>query len=336
MKNSFMALASVALAVVAVLVVIAGVALSPEPARAEGSPAGDRPLILRAAVTVDDNLVRLGDLFVGAGGKAEVGIGHAPAPGRRVVFNARLLYRIAKAHGLDWRPLSIHDHVVVERESIVIDGEEIERHILEALVDKGVDPGRVTIELGTPGLRLHLAADANPTVAVDVVAYDPRSGRFTAVVVAPSDDPAARQVRVSGRLHEVTEVPVLADRVMRGEVIAADDVEWLRLRTDRLPSNTVLDADGLIGLTPKRTLRPGQPVRVSDVRRPIIVPKGGLVTLFLTASGMQLTVRGRALEDGGQGDAIRVANAQSHTLVEGIVTGVGRVAIPLPVAPAIN
>ena len=65
----------IALAVVVVLT------LSPEAARADGSPAGDRPLILRAAVTVGDNLVRLGDLFVGAGGKAEVGVGQAPAPG---------------------------------------------------------------------------------------------------------------------------------------------------------------------------------------------------------------------------------------------------------------
>lgn len=325
MKFSF-----IALAVVAILT------LSLVPARADDSPAGDRTLILRAAVTVDDNLVRLGDLFVGAGSKAEVGVGQAPAPGRRVVYNARLLYRIAQAHGLHWRPMSIHDHVVVERESIVIDGEEIERHILAALVDKDVDPERVAIELASPGLRLHLAADANPTVAVDVVAYDPRSGRFTAAVVAPFDDPTAQPVRVSGRLHDVTDVPILADRVMRGEVIGADDVQWLRLRTDRLPGNTVLDANGLIGQTPKRTLRPGEPVRASEVQRPVVVPKGGLVTLVLTTSGMQLTVRGRALEDGGEGDAIRVANVQSHTLVEGIVSGAGRVTIPLLGAQATN
>jgi len=320
----------VALAVVAIL------PLSIEEAGAEGSPAGDRSLILRAAVTVDDNLVRLGDLFLGAGDKGEIGVGHAPVPGQRVVFNAHLLYRIAQAHGLDWRPLSINDHVVVERESIVIDGEEIERQILAALVDKGVDPERVAIELSNPGLRLHLAVGSNPTIAVDVTAYDPRTGRFSASVTAPSDDPAAQRVRVSGRLHDVTEVPILTDRVMRGEVIGADDVQWLRLRTNRLPANTVLDADGLIGQTPKRTLRPGEPVRASEVRRPIVVPKGGLVTLVLTTSGMQLTVRGRALEDGGDGDAIRVANAQSHTLVEGIVTGAGRVTIPLFGAQATN
>ena len=312
----------VAVAIVAILTLL------PEAAPAAGSPAGDPPLTLRPAATVDDNLVRLGDLFDGVGDKAEVGVGYAPAPGRRVVFNARLLYRIAQAHGLHWRPLSIHDHVVVERESIVIEGEEIERRILAALADKGVDPQGVAIQLGTPGLRLHLSADADPTIAVDVVAYDPRSGRFTVVVTAPSGDPAARPLRVSGRLHEVAEVPVLTDRVPRGEVIGADDVQWLRLRTDRLPPNTVLDADGLIGLTPKRTLRPGEPVRGSEVQRPIVVPKGGLVTLVLTTSGMQMTVRGQALDNGGEGDTIRVANARSHTIVEGIVTGAGRVTIP--------
>jgi flagella basal body P-ring formation protein FlgA len=83
-------------------------------------------------------------------------------------------------------------------------------------------------------------------------------------------------------------------------------------------------------------LRPGEPVRASEVQRPVVVPKGGLVTLVLTTSGMQLTARGRALEDGGEGDAIRVANAQSHTLVEGIVSGAGRVTIPLLGALATN
>ena len=166
------------------LTMAAVLTLSPEAARAETPLAGDRPVMLRAAVTVGENLVRIGDLFDGAGGKAAVGVSQAPAPGRRVVFNARLLYRIAKAHELDWRPLSVNDHVIVERESIVIDREEIERNILAAMVDTGVNPERVEVELSNPGLRLHLPTGANPTIAVDVSAHDPRSGRFVAVVVA--------------------------------------------------------------------------------------------------------------------------------------------------------
>ena len=318
------------------LTVVAILALLPEPAAAERSTVAERPVMLRQAVTISDDVVHLGDLFVDAGDKADVRIARAPAPGRRIVLNAHVLYRIAQAHDLDWRPLSVRDQVVIERDSIVIEGEEIERHILASLADRGVDPDRVAVELGDPGLRLHLSADSDPTVAVEQVAYDPRSGRFAAVLVAPSGNRATRPVRVSGRLHDVTEVPVLAQRVMRGQVISAGDVEWQKTRTERLPANAVLDADGLIGLTPKRTLQPGQPVRVSEVQRPVIVPKGGLVTLVLTTSGMQLTARGRALEDGGEGDVIRVANAHSRTLVEGVVTSAGQVLIRLPGSQAMN
>jgi len=71
--------------------------------------------MLRPAVTIDADMVRIGDLFDDVGPAADAIVLRAPAPGRRYVLNAAWLGEAARAHGVDWRPTSRFDRVVVER-----------------------------------------------------------------------------------------------------------------------------------------------------------------------------------------------------------------------------
>ncbi len=327
----------------AMFAVIGAITFSTEPMAGSNTPFADagagsdeRQVVLRDMAVVGDNLVRVGDLFINAGEKALREVGYAPAPGRRMVFDARTLYRVARAHGLDWRPMSIHDKAVIERESVVVSGTDVENRILAALPDNGIDPEGVEIELNNPLLRLHLPADATETVEVEDLNYTAGDRRFNAILTIPGDGLNVRRVRVAGRVHRVSGVPVLARRVMRGEVIGARDIEWVQVRSGRIPHNTVLDAESLVGLSPKRTLRAGSPVRMSEVQEPLLVTKGAQVTLVLETESMTLTARGRSMEDGSRGDTIRVTNAQSHTVVEGVVSGAGTVTVSASGATAIN
>ena len=310
-----------------ILLILLVLALSvPAPPAAAAPAAEAAPVALRQSVTVSGGLVRLGDLFVPAGDKAEAAVAYAPAPGKRAIFDARWLYRVARAYGLNWRPLSIHEKAVVARESIVIGRREIADHILAALVDKGVDAD-MQVELSNRMLRIHVPGDSTATVAVEDVAYEARTRRFIAIVAAPADDPAARRIRVTGRVHRVIDVPVLTRRVLAGEVIRKRDVKWIAMRGDRLQRDTIQDSGALIGKSPRRGLRAGVPVRVSDVRLPVLVPRRSLVTIMYRVQSMTLTAQGRALEDGGAGDTVRVANTQSNTVVQAVVTGANRVSV---------
>lgn len=314
----------------------APLAAANDPLRGAGEATGDQQVILRGAAMVSGELVRVGDLFINAGEKALREVGYAPAPGRRMVFDARTLYRLARAHGLDWRPMSIHDKAVIERDSVVVSASEVESRISAALAEKGVDTDGVEVELNNPMLKLHLPADATETVEVEDLNHSAANGRFSAVLTIPVSGMNVRRVRVAGRIHRVSSVPVLARRVMRGEIITERDIEWVRQRSGRIPRNAVLDAESLVGLSPKRTLRAGAPVRMSEVQQPLLVSKGAHVTLVLETPSMTLTARGRSQEDGSRGDTIRVTNAQSHTLVEGVVTGAGTVAVSLSGTMAMN
>ena len=283
-------------------------------------------VLLKETVTVNSRRVYIGDLFSSAGDKANIAVAYAPKPGQRAIFDARWLYRVARAYNLDWRPLGNQDQVVVERKSQVITREEIEDHIRAALIERGADQN-ITVELSNRMMRLYIAGDANSIISVEDVIYEPRTKRFTAIILAPAGTPGATRTRVTGRVNRVVEVPVVERQMMPNELITKNDIKWIKVRGDRLPKDAITDIDELIGKAAKRRLRAGVPVRRAAVQRPILVPKGSLVTIILKTPRMTLTSQGKALENGTDGDTIRVTNLQSKKVIEAEVTGTARVAI---------
>lgn len=296
---------------------------------APAAPEVSGPAILqRDTVIVAAPLVRLGDLFLNvSSSQAETPVAYAPAPGRRALFDARWLHRVAHSHGLDWRPSGMHDQVTVERESTVVGREDIEQRILDALAERGVDTSQARVQLSNRMFRLHLPATAEPTLDVEDVTFDERRGHFDAVVAVSADGTNPQRVRITGQLHEMVDVPVLTRRVAAGEMLTADDIRWLSVRGQSLPKHSILAAEDLIGLTPKRTLAPGVPISTADVRRPVLVSKGELVVIALETPQMMLSARGQALNSGSKGDVIRVANIQSRQIVEAVVTGPGQASV---------
>jgi len=280
-------------------------------------------------VRVNDSVIRLSDLFEGAGDRSEAAVAYAPEPGKRAVFDAKWLYRIAHTYGLDWKPSSLKQRAVVVRESVVISREEIEDHILAALLDKGADP-EMNVELSNRMLQLHVPGDSSAALAVEATSYDQRTQRFTAIVIAPADDPNPTRTRVTGRLHKMLEIPVLTRRILRGEVIGEHDIEWIKVRSKRLQRNAILDPEDLIGMTPKQGIRAGAPIRSGDVHPPILVKRNTLVTITLKTPLMTLTSQGRSLENGSEGDAIRVINTQSNKVIQATVSSAGQVVV-LPI-----
>jgi flagella basal body P-ring formation protein FlgA len=293
------------------------------------------PAMLRDSVVVSGKFVQLGDLFNVSGDKAKIPVAQAPEPGKRAFFDARWLFRVARAYGLDWRPFSVHDRAVVQRESRVITTEEIEDHILAALMDKGVDPD-MHARLSNRTLRLHVAASEEATLAIESISYDESTQRFAVYVWAPANDLLAGRARVTGRLHKMDEVPVLARRILAGEIIKKEDIKWINVRVDRIQSNALLNAEDLIGNTPRRGLRAGVPLRAQQIRRPLLVAKGDMVTIKLKRPGMELSAKGRAIEDGSKGDTIRVTNSQSKIIIETVVLGAHLVTVEAPSRLAMN
>jgi flagella basal body P-ring formation protein FlgA len=77
-------------------------------------------------------------------------------------------------------------------------------------------------------------------------------------------------------------------------------------------------------------LRAGQPIRTREVQDPILVPRRSLVTILYQHPRMTLTAKGRALEDGSDGQVIRISNSQSSNVIEAVVVGDHTVAVSAP------
>lgn len=290
---------------------------------AEAAPA------LRATSTVASAVIRLGDLFADAGKRASDVVAPAPPPGSRTIFDAAWLAATAREHHLDWQPASRFDQASVTRATRAIEGDAIAARLLQE-IGKRQSIGSAEIQLDNPALRLLVAADAPGNIAVDGLTVEPRSGRFSAIIAAPAGGTDAQHQRVTGRLIRMLDLPVLSRALAPGDTIAAADIETLRVRAERLGSDAVLDRRTLIGKTPRRLLRPHEPLRIGDIEVPLLVHKGDLVTIVLETPTMRLTAQGKALGDGAMGAMLQIANTKSNRLLDARVTGLDIVAVDAP------
>jgi flagella basal body P-ring formation protein FlgA len=286
------------------------------------------PIALKPQVTVDSDLVLLGDLFHGELAKADVPIARAPGPGERVELQAQWLWSVAKAYGVDWRPRSTLETVTLSRQSYLLDAAAAEGILLDELALRGRDPASLSVQLDNPRFAEHLPTGAAGRLDVAHLEHDPRSGRFAATLRAPAGaEGRTVSVSLTGRLQEIVEVPVLTRRVAKDAVIGRNDIEWMAMPAERVAGNVVTDAEALIGSSPRRGIRPGTPVRVSEIGAPRLVDKNQMVLLRVQTPTMQLTAQGRAMESGARGEQVRVLNTSSNTVVTGTVAGNGLVMV---------
>jgi flagellar basal body P-ring formation protein FlgA len=283
---------------------------------------------LRPSIVIEGDLVRLGDIFEDAGPKSETAVLYSPAPGRRVTLNAAWLSEVARIYHVAWRPMSQYDRVVVERAGNVISTTDIIAALRVELVAKGM-PKHQEIELTNRQLEIVVPVETPTILEVRSITYNPTSGQFSAVVSAGGDSPKAQRVMAQGRAHNAAAVPVLRRQVNAGEVIRREDIDIVYRRDDQLGRDVITDPNRLVGRTPAFRVKLGEPVRESEVRVPTLVKRNGHVVLKLEWGSMTLTAQGKALEEGGRGDVIRVENLQSNKTVEGTVSGPDTVTVTL-------
>ena len=119
---------------------------------------------------------------------------------------------------------------------------------------------------------------------------------------------------------------MLARGVERNEVLKSSDV-MVERRPKAEVGNDAAARDRAVGMQARRQLRAGQALRIADLAKPDLVQRDQNVTLIYEASGLYLTMRGKALESGTEGDVVNVMNLQSKRTVSGTVTGRGQVSI---------
>jgi flagella basal body P-ring formation protein FlgA len=280
---------------------------------------------LRPTTTLTAGVVRLSDLFDDAGPDAARVLGPAPAPGERIVVEARQLAAIARQFGVDWRPASAGARIVLDRPGRPLDRAAVLAALRRALGDAGA-PEDADIDL--PGFAAPLVAEgAEPALAVEQLAYQEGAGHFTAQLIATGDGMPPLRLRIAGRLREMVTLPVPTRQLPAGSRLRPGDLRLARVPASLAQGDMLRDAAEAAGLVLRHAARPGQPLRRAELERPEAVSKGARVAMRVQAPGLLLLAQGEALQGGAIGARIPVLNPASRAVLEAEITGPGQVRV---------
>lgn len=310
-------------------VAIPTVAAEETSSTSEENTDAELPVTLHPYIEVEDEYIRLGDIFDPVDRYADRIVARAPDPGGEMVLQAVWLWKAAKTFGVDWKPSSVAETATVARPSALIAAPQIQNLLHDAYFARTGQDDLIELETDGGPLRIHLPRTVAPTARLDRFELDPRTGRFTATVVAPADGRPLHRANLAGTFHRMVEMPVPSRRLGTDHIIRAEDIEMVRLREQGLGANLIVDAERLVGQAVQRALPAGQPIRLGAVHPPILVDKGRIVTVMLETEAMVLTVQGRAMEPGAEGDVIRVQNTLSNAVIEATVRRDGSVVVEL-------
>lgn len=287
---------------------------------------------LRASVTVTGDVVRIGDMIENAGPAANIAIYRAPDLGTTGALPANQVIAALRNHrviGVDVRDIR---EVMVTRASRVLSIRDIERAVAESLERRnGLGDAAdlmLTFDRDVRMMQLDASSTGDP-VAV-AVRFDARAARFdvTLEIGNKTGQPPVR-IRLTGTAIETVATTVPTRNIERGEVLKASDV--VTERKPKLEAGADLAVrDRAVGMQARKSIRAGQPVRGADLAKPDLVVRDQSVMLIYNTPGIYLTVRGKAVDNGTEGDAVTVMNLQSKRTVQGTVIGAGQVMVAAP------
>lgn len=301
---------------------------------ATDAAAASRKSVLRPELTLTRDLIAFGDLISGLPAQtAAIPAFRAPALGETGTIQVVRIVEAAKAAGVitDASDLAGHGlaQVVVTRAARRIVAADVEAAVKTGLQERfGVDARGFALAIDGGAPLIAVEPELTGDVGVLDLAYDSRSRRIQARLSLPGSTALRlKPVRVAGQLVETVDVVVPKRAIARGETLSAGDLSIERRPRDGLAGELIADLRAATDKVARRALPAGLPLRSADVQREEIVGKGDLVTIVYEAPGLTITMRGKAGEAGAMGDVISVTNPQSKRVLQGTVSGPGRISV---------
>ncbi len=284
---------------------------------------------LKRAVTVQGEIVRIGDLLENAGASADAAIFRAPDIGTTGAVSVQQLLDAVQPYHIylvNTRGLA---EVEVTRAGRQIDFSDLEARIAQAFAGRyGLGEAKnLSVTLDVVPRPAMVEASASSELTLTGAALNPVSGRFEVSFEVPGSAILKKPLRFTGSIVETVEVAVAQHALAAGAIIKDSDLAVERRAKAKVGADALGSAHEAIGLAVRFAVRAGTPLRRADLMKPQVVHRDEAVTLVYEVPGILLTTRGKALESGAEGDVINVLNVQSNRTIQGTVTGPNRVHI---------
>lgn len=195
-------------------------------------------------------------------------------------------------------------------------GEMVVKPFLAAAAEErlGTRYPRFEIEVGEPDPRLQLA----PCKAMEPF-VPPGAQLWGATRLGiRCTDGAAWRITVPAHVRVHGPALQLIQPIASGQAVTEADVEEVDVELSRMPIGSWLTREQLNGKVAARPLVPGVTLRQNDLKQPMTIASGDLVTIVLRGQGFSISAEGKALGAGYPGQSLRV-QAVSGKILQGTV-----------------
>lgn len=297
---------------------------------------------LRAEVTVSGDVVRLRDVILNSGRFGDIAIFRSPDMGHTGAVPTWRIVEAAERAGLRGIDVGAISETLVTRAGRLVPLAEMEERVAASIARAiGVsESARIAVTFDRDVRPIAVEQESRGELVISRINHDVRGGRFEATFDI-ADSAIARRLggfRVAGNASETVEIIVPARPINRGETIRASD---LMIETRRRNEVGAIAADAVTmliqaaGQAARRPLQAGRPFRAADLMKPELVERNGSILMLYELPGLALTMRGRALEAGAEGDVIQVQNTATRRTMQAIVTGPNKVTIQTRSRPVV-
>lgn len=140
-------------------------------------------------------------------------------------------------------------------------------------------------------------------------------GRISSIVSIYVDGKPIRKARVCAYIECFKRVVCAKNGLIKGQIIKENDLKLIKLPISKLKGKFFESKEEIVGLSIKRTLRPGQVIYGRSLMKPIVVKRGSRVMIVAKSPFIEVTCPGIVVEKGGLGDFVRVKNLQSKKVI---------------------
>lgn len=217
---------------------------------------------------------------------------------------------------------TLPETILVHRPGRPLEADEVRAAISEYLATtqgkwslKDVD---LSTQLFVPPGTSKLEARLESVVGLGKAVFD---------IKADVDGAEPQLFKVEARVEEFKDVPIAKAPLLRGAILGQEDFVMARLNTTAIPKDAILDGATIIGLRTSQNLGSGEVFRRDKLEIPPLIKANSKVLMLYQAGALKVTASGMALQDGIEGQVIKVRNERSKKLIEGRILKDGTVGV---------
>ncbi len=170
--------------------------------------------------------------------------------------------------------------------------------------------------------------DADKTeIMLSALDVEPQGNRFSVIAEIFADGELQDKTKIIGRYFAMREVWVPMRDIKKDSIIKEDDLQKIRVRSNRLRDASVWLKEDIIEKQAAHSLKSGKVLEKDDLQAVAVIKKGQTVMAIYTKKGLQITSKMQALEAGAIGDMIKLLNSSSKKEITGVVKDANSVEI---------